>query len=291
MPAALGILGVLLVAIVGIASAGSPLRDGSAGGSGSTMPALVVDMLGVVLAVALCAFVVLSWVATSQRAKRKRRRRRGTFAADEVAAGLRGGSRSLVTGLVLVLLIVAFALVLGRPATSTQPPVRPVGTSAAPEPPTTHSRADAGQAVHWFVIALAATAAVLVPLGLLARRRQLEPEPEPSSPDPQDLVARAVVDSIGDIERDPDARRSIIRAYARMEAAFGETGMPRRPHEAPFEFVGRALGGVRVSPPSAERLATLFERARFSRHPIGAKDKGEALGALREVQRDLEPEP
>jgi hypothetical protein len=289
MPAALGIIGVLLVAIVGVASAGSPLRDGSAGGSGSTMPALVVDVLGVVLAVALCAFVVLSWVATSQRAKRKRRRRRGTFAADEVAAGLRGGSRSLVTGLVLVLLIVAFALVLGRPATSTQPPVRPVGRTAAPVPPTTQSRADAGQAVHWFVIALAATAAVMVPLGLLARRRQLEPEP--SSSDPQDLVARAVVDSIGEIERDPDARRSIIRAYARMEAAFGETGMPRRPHEAPFEFVGRALGGVRVSPPSAERLATLFERARFSRHPIGAKDKGEALGALREVQRELEPEP
>ena len=96
-----------------------------------------------------------------------------------------------------------------------------------------------------------------------------------------------VGDSIDQIERDPDARRAIIRAYAQMEHAFDDAGIPRRPYEAPFEYVGRALRGLRVSPPAAGRLAALFERARFSQHVVGAETKHEALGALREIERQL----
>ena len=98
-------------------------------------------------------------------------------------------------------------------------------------------------------------------------------------------VVRAVGDSIDQIERDPDARRAIIRAYAQMEHAFDDAGIPRRPYEAPFEYLGRALRGLRVSPPAAGRLAALFERARFSQHVVGAETKHEAIGALREVER------
>ena len=101
-------------------------------------------------------------------------------------------------------------------------------------------------------------------------------------------VVRAVGESIDQIERDPDARRAIIRAYAQMEHAFGDAGIPRRQSEAPFEYLGRALDGVRVSPPAAGRLAALFERARFSRHDAGAETKDEAIGALREIERQLQ---
>ena len=68
-------------------------------------------------------------------------------------------------------------------------------------------------------------------------------------------------------------------------------GFPGDPYEAPFEYLGRALRGVRVSPPAAGRLAALFERARFSQHVVGAETKDEAIGALREIERQMQAPP
>ena len=112
-------------------------------------------------------------------------------------------------------------------------------------------------------------------------------ESELEESDVAESVVRAVGDSIDQIERDPNARRAIIRAYAQMEHAFDEAGFPRRPYETPLEYVGRALRGVRVSPPAAGRLAALFERARFSQHVVGPGTKHEAIGTLREIERQM----
>ena len=117
-------------------------------------------------------------------------------------------------------------------------------------------------------------------------------EPQLEDGEVPESVVRAVGESIDQIERDPDARRAIIRAYAQMEHAFDDAGIPRRPYEAPFEYLGRALRGVRVSPPAAGRLAALFERARFSQHVVDAETKDDAIGALREIERQMQaPSP
>ena len=123
------------------------------------------------------------------------------------------------------------------------------------------------------------------------RRLGVTDDSEQESSDVEQSVVRAVGESIDQIERDPDARRAIIRAYAQMEHAFDDAGVPRRPHEAPFEYLGRALRGVRVSPPAAGRLASLFERARFSQHAVAAETKNDAIGALREVERQIQAPP
>ena len=47
---------------------------------------------------------------------------------------------------------------------------------------------------------------------------------ELASGDVPESVVRAVGESIDQIERDPDARRAIIRAYAQMEHAFDDAG-------------------------------------------------------------------
>jgi hypothetical protein len=139
---------------------------------------------------------------------------------------------------------------------------------------------------------LVASIAVVLPLAFVARRRLRATDPEREASDVPESVVRALGDSIDRIERDPDARRAIIRAYAQMERAFDDAGIPRRPYEAPFEYLGRALRGLRVGPPAAGRLAALFERARFSRHVVGAETKHEAIVALREVERELQaPSP
>ena len=138
-----------------------------------------------------------------------------------------------------------------------------------------------------------ASIAVILPVALIARRRlRVTDDAEPEAAEVPESVVRAVGESIDEIERDPDARRAIIRAYAQMEHAFDDAGVPRRPSEAPFEYLGRALRGVRVSPPAAGRLATLFERARFGQHAVGPETKDDAIGALRDIERQMqEPSP
>jgi hypothetical protein len=73
-----------------------------------------------------------------------------------------------------------------------------------------------------------------------------------------------------------------------MEAVLDRIGLGRRASEAPREYLSRldaALGGGRAP---AARLTGLFERARFSTHPIGEDVRGDALDALDTLRADLE---
>ena len=115
-------------------------------------------------------------------------------------------------------------------------------------------------------------------------RRSLRPMHERR----RDAVSRALDDSIDDLRRDPDIRRAIVAAYARMEAALATVGLARRPSDAPREYLTRleaALGGGRVP---AARLTELFERARFSPHPVGEDLRRDAIGALESLRAELE---
>jgi hypothetical protein len=96
-----------------------------------------------------------------------------------------------------------------------------------------------------------------------------------------------VEESLDVLEREPDPRRAVIRAYAAMEASFGTRGLPRRPFEAPLEYLERALGQLRVGPTRVAELAELFELARFSHHPIGEGHRTAAIDLLRAIRQEL----
>ena len=285
--AAVVILGFMLAAVIGMTSADSPWVAGD--GGDSSPPAVVGEVLAVALASGLCILLGVLWVGTPRRTQA--RKKAGAIATDEVRSGLRGGSLVLIGGiLVVAALLLAFWFLLGQVDHYSAPP--PTATTARhaaplPRPP---PGPPAPPIFDWFFFGLVASIAVILPLVLIARRRLRAPDDVvPEADDVPESVVRAVGESIDQIERDPDARRAIIRAYAQMEHAFDDAGMPRRTSEAPFEYLGRALRGVRVSPPAAGRLATLFERARFSRHVADAATKEDAIGALREIERQLEP--
>jgi hypothetical protein len=291
LPAAVvGVVGFLLAAIVGMTSSASPWLPGD--GGRSSAPAIVGEVLAAALATGLCVLVGLIWALTPRRSKRKPREESG-IVTEEIGTSVRAGSVVLIAGVIVVaFLAVVFSFLLGQAdMTQSPPPVTPttgdVGALPPPGPPPPVS-----PAFHWFVLGLAASIAVVVPLGLVVRHRLRPIDSERETGAVPDSVVRAMGDSIAQIERDPDARRAIIRAYAQMEHAFDDAGIPRRPHEAPFEYLGRALRGLRVNPPAAGRLAALFERARFSQHVVGAETKHEAIGALREVERQMQaPSP
>jgi uncharacterized membrane protein len=97
-------------------------------------------------------------------------------------------------------------------------------------------------------------------------------------------VAASISDAIDDLEREPDARRAVIAAYARMEAVLGRHGLRRRVSETPIEYLRRVLTDMTAHGDAVSRLTSLFERAKFSTHEIDVSAKHEAIAALREIR-------
>jgi Domain of unknown function (DUF4129) len=145
--------------------------------------------------------------------------------------------------------------------------------------------------VFWVaVLALLATAAVLIDQRRrrIARRRKALPLEAASVA--EDLAAE-MTDAIEDLEAEPDARRAVIAAYARMEAVLARHGLRRRPSETPLEYLRRILLGLTAWADAVTRLTNLFEQAKFSLHEIDATMKRDAIGALKEIRDDLQGAP
>jgi hypothetical protein len=100
-------------------------------------------------------------------------------------------------------------------------------------------------------------------------------------------IAAAVDESLDDLRAEPDPRRAVIAAYARLEQVLASYRQPRRPAEAPLEYLARMLSDLSVRPEAARRLTNLFERAKFSQHEVGTEMKEEAISALETVRDDL----
>jgi Domain of unknown function (DUF4129) len=132
-----------------------------------------------------------------------------------------------------------------------------------------------------FIVLVAGTTVVLV-----ASRRTTR-VPRPWRLGRKEEVSLAIDESIEDLRNDPNLRRAIVAAYARMEQALGRAGLPRHPAEAPFEYVERALRSLDTSTDSIRRLTTLFERAKFSQHEPEPEMRDEAIDALVAVRDEL----
>lgn len=105
----------------------------------------------------------------------------------------------------------------------------------------------------------------------------------------EDDVAGSMSDAIDDLESEPDARRAVIAAYARMEAVFGRHGLRRVASETASEYLQRILLGLTTRVEAVGRLTGLFEQAKFSDHPIDGRMKQDAIDALRVIRDDLKP--
>ena len=136
---------------------------------------------------------------------------------------------------------------------------------------------------QWWLAALAAGLAATA--AWVAYTRSRFPPPEDARV--ADELTVVLEETLDDLRGERDPRRAVIRAYARMEAVLGAHGLPRKPHEAPLEYLARILVDLRVRAASAFALTELFERAKFSRHEIDRAMKEEALAALAAVRDDL----
>lgn len=134
---------------------------------------------------------------------------------------------------------------------------------------------------------VAVLAALLAAAGVFAYATRRTLAPKEWRFGSHEEVALALDESLDDLRSEPDVRRAIIAAYARMERTLAGAGIPRRPSEAPLEYMGRALQQLDASSGAVTRLTDLFERAKFSQHDPDESMRGEAIGALVAVRDEL----
>jgi len=138
--------------------------------------------------------------------------------------------------------------------------------------------------VLWGSLALTV---VLVAWFLWDRKQRAAQALELGEPTIAEDVADSITDAIDDLESEPDARRAVIAAYARMEGVFGRHGLRRQASETATEYLQRILLGLTTRVEAVGRLTGLFEQAKFSDHPIDGRMKRDAIDALRTIRDDL----
>ena len=168
-----------------------------------------------------------------------------------------------------------------------EPQPNPTPT-ATPGSDPTGTAEDQRRPSSWVIVGFVAGAAAAgAALAFAARRRvSIEEDREPLHELLLNVVS-VVDDSISDIERDPDPRRAIIHAYARMEAVLARGGIPRRPSETPLEYIDGALRTLAIPAGPARSLTDLFEIARFSDRPIDVSMKRRAIDCLLDIRSAL----
>jgi hypothetical protein len=144
--------------------------------------------------------------------------------------------------------------------------------------------------VVWVVLVLAGIGAAVF-LYRWRTRAAREPVVFDLQPTVAEDFAASMGDAIDDLEAEPDARRAVIAAYARMEGVLTRSGMRRRPSETSVEYLRRILLGLTARADAVTRLTALFGEAKFSRHEIDAEMKQQAIAALREIRDDLQAAP
>jgi hypothetical protein len=142
--------------------------------------------------------------------------------------------------------------------------------------------------VLWGTIALFAAAAAWY---VWYRRRHPATVRPWAAPTIEEDVAASIGDALDDLEAEPDARRAVIAAYARMENVLGRHGLRRRASETPIEYMRRVLLGLTSRADAVARLTGLFEQAKFSLHDIDGSMKNDAIDALRAIRNDLQAAP
>ena len=271
----LALVVTLLLAVVAVVARGRPL--GKSGGSGSGLPLTFWDYAFTTFVV----FVMLLFVAglagfflMSRDRNLRAPRERGTV-------------RSLVS-LIVVAAVIAFIarhfdLNRLRPqaahtqTTATSPGVKK-GRNGRPLPP---------QHVQFRWEELAVILAVLTVLGVLAARSRARLGPPSAGSRASESLADALDESLDDLRTDPDLRRAIIAAYARMERALAAAGLPRHHAQAPLEYLERVLLELDTSAAAVRRLTDLFLWARFSHHEPEPAMRDEAIDALVAVRDEL----
>ena len=206
----------------------------------------------------------------------------------------RGKGSSTYSSLLTFLLIFGFLLIGGRALLQyDRQPGNEEGSDSAfpteiqPGELVPGQEPDRDPQVVWpLAVGLAALIVAAIVVAVLVERRRRRMRPDGLTPDQLKELTEALDEAIDDLRRDPDPRRAVIAAYARMEQALTVYGLPRKPSEAPYEYLRRVARELEAEQPVAA-LTELFELAKFSEHSVDEGMRGRAIDALTAVRTEV----
>ena len=215
---------------------------------------------------------------------------------NAVAAKLR---EILILAIITAMIGVVIAVVIGLHLYLFNPKPNPQGKTGVEPQPSLKLRPPGSQhasAVHiptaavlWALIIVVLLAAVVLS-AWWARRFQRPAggrDDGPIAEDSEDL-RDAVESGRSALRTVDDARAAIIACYVAMETSLAGRGAAREAADTPDELLARATASGLVHGGAAARLTALFYEARFSSHPLAARQRDEAEQALDELARALE---
>ncbi|HEX4324846.1 MAG TPA: DUF4129 domain-containing protein [Gaiellaceae bacterium] len=273
----LAIVVSVLLAVVALAAHGRPL--GSGGGGRGGLPGSFWDYTYTTIVI-LVVPLLIAGVLAAMYVRPARKKRRPLW-------------QSLLRALVFYCLLVAVEVLVLRHlnlrrlhTTQTTPP----GAGLAGNARGQHGHHGSGHRnlqFQWDELAIVLTLLLVLAVAVVvAMKRSPRAQRKPNEIAPE-VLAAALDQSLDDLRNDPDLRRAIIAAYARMETALAAAGIPRDPAEAPLEYLERALLSLDTSAEAVRRLTDLFEWARFSHHEPEPPMRDEAVDALIAVRDEL----
>lgn len=178
--------------------------------------------------------------------------------------------------------------------------------TATPTPLTDEQREVARQLGAWVVIPLAVLAATLVAY-LLYRfvrrlRRAWQPETDADETGPATTgevlagglevdvaeLATAVERAEATLSRFAEPGDAVIAAWVVLEDEAGRQGVGRTPAQTPTEFTSALLAHTAAPDDAVATLRGLYQRARFTAHPVSAEDVRLARATLGRIAAALD---
>jgi hypothetical protein len=275
LPFGLAVTGLLVLAAV--ATRGRPLEGGSSHGAGPTAGFFDYAFTTIVIAIAVGLIVTVIGVVTFK-----------PVVHDRPSSGRRYFMSMLaLAGALAIVWLLAHARFQRALQQLT---LNPSGRGQAAHHPRKPPPGTRGAQIRWDEVAIVLT--LLAAGGLVVALRRRGSMPALPHFGAQESVSLALDESLDDLRTEPDLRKAIIAAYARMERALASAGLPRRAAEAPVEYLERALLELDASTDAVRRLTELFEWAKFSHHEPEPSMRDEAIAALVAVRDELRaPEP
>jgi Domain of unknown function (DUF4129) len=268
---------VVLLVVVALASTGqAPVGSGGARRPSEQLIDTLVSLVLVLLVVGTVAILYLWYTNRHMLVEERLRRRQG-----------KSRHRLLIAlGVIAVLLIVIVRVQSTHRRDGDRAPGRAaIAVRRAGMQGPTRQHYEPRFATIPVLIVLGIAGAGLLAALLASRARPVSPDaPEPSL---ALLLADVLAETLDDIRAEPDPRKAVIAAYARLERTLAAFGLPRRDSEAPAEYLHRILGDLEVGSRPATRLTELFTSAKFSTHPMGNNKKEEAIELLTAIRADL----
>jgi hypothetical protein len=164
----------------------------------------------------------------------------------------------------------------------------PFGIPGQPPPPVPDDKTltPYEPSVSWVPIVVVVALVVVAALAFVVSTRRSRLTRDPRSELAQDL-AGALDDALDDLRAEPDPRRAIIAAYARLERVLASHGVARLGSETSDEYLVRVLHEFELPPGAISRLTELFAQAKFSHHHVDSTMKESAIDALEQFRDEL----